>query len=341
MAPVVTRLANPRDVSDARKLIESQGLRFEERLDDLVGVLENGRLLAAGARDGYVLKMLAIRTEEQGGALLGQLLGELVRLGAAAHEPSLLVFTKPESAVIFEQHGFRPLVTDGAVALLELGPGLGAYLQEHRAILRPGRNGAIVVNANPFTLGHLHLAETAASRVDALYLFVVREDRSMFPFEARFRLAREATAHMPNVFVLSTSRYAVSAATFPSYFLKSLDDRSLLQMETDLRLFGRRIAPYFSVSTRFVGEEPLCPMTAAYNRRMAELLPEYGIALVEIPRLALGGEIVSATTVRDDIARGRLEAAARLVPGPTLRYLQSAEGEAIARRLADAREGRL
>ena len=48
-----------------------------------------------------------------------------------------------------------------------------------------------------------------------------------------------------NVVVLDTSRYAVSAGTFPSYFLKRLDAVALAQMRVDLRLFASRIAPAF------------------------------------------------------------------------------------------------
>ena len=96
-----------------------------------------------------------------------------------------------------------------------MDPACGAYLASHASQITQGHNGAVVINGNPFTLGHLHLVEYAAQRVDRLYLFVVREDRSVFPFAVRFRLAQEATAHLRNVTVLDTSRYAVSAGTFP------------------------------------------------------------------------------------------------------------------------------
>ena len=47
-------------LSEARRLIESHGLRFEPEFDDLVGLFDDGQLVACGARAGYVLKMLAI-----------------------------------------------------------------------------------------------------------------------------------------------------------------------------------------------------------------------------------------------------------------------------------------
>jgi len=66
---------------EARALIESCGLRFEPEFDDLVGLYEQGRLVACGARVGYVLKMLAITPDHQGGDALGELVTRLVSRG--------------------------------------------------------------------------------------------------------------------------------------------------------------------------------------------------------------------------------------------------------------------
>jgi [citrate (pro-3S)-lyase] ligase len=172
--------------------------------------------------------------------------------------------------------------------------------------------------------------------VEHLYLFVVREDRSVFPFDARFRLAREATAHLSGVTVLETSRYAVSAGTFPSYFLRRLDDAALAQMQLDVRLFGSVLAPPFAVRARFVGDEPYCATTAAYNRTMEEVLGEYGIEWTQIPRLAHGEAAISASRVREHLGRGDLDAVASWVPPATMTFLRSREGEAIRQRLADS-----
>lgn len=319
---------------EARELIESQGLRFEPGADDLVGWYEGGRLAACGARKGYVLKMLAIAPEFQGTDTLGALVTRLVLSGMAAGHGTLFLFTRPQNAGTFEALNFRLLATQGTAALLEHGPGLEAYLASHPA--PPGRNGAIVLNGNPFTLGHLHLAERAAKEVDRLFLFVVSEDCSAFPFAARLRLAREATAHLPNVTVLETSRYAVSAGTFPAYFLKREDEAAQAQMRLDLDLFARRIAPAFHVIRRFAGTEPLCPATRAYNAAMAEILPPAGVAVTEVARIEAGGAPVSATRVRAAFAAGDFDTLAGLVPPSTLTFLQSDEARPIAGRLQGA-----
>lgn len=318
---------------EARALVEAQGLAFEPPVDDLAGLYEAGRLVACGARLGYVLKMLVVAPSHQGTDALGILVTRLVEGARAAGEDTVFVFTPPRNAGSFEALNFRLLAAEGESALLEFGPGFGAYLEAAAPLRAPGRNGAVVINGNPFTLGHLHLVERAAAQVDRLYVFIVREDRSAFPFEVRFRLAREATRHLPGVTVLDTSRYAVSAGTFPAYFLKRLDAVARAQMRLDARLFADRIAPAFHVARRFVGEEPLCPATAAYNEALAEVLGPAGIQLEVVPRLASGGRPISATRVRAALADEDLETLGDLVPPATLAFLRSPEARPIAGRL--------
>jgi [citrate (pro-3S)-lyase] ligase len=327
---------------EAQDLIEAQGLRFEPGYDDLAGLYEDGKLIACGARAVYVLKMVAIDPGHQGTDTLGTLMTRLVLSGLEAGQDTLFVFTRPQNAASFEALNFRLLVTHGSAALLERGPGLEAYLDAHRSQVPAdplGHHGAVVLNGNPFTLGHLHLVASASRQVDHLFVFVVREDQSRFPFEARLAMASAATAHLGNVTVLDSSRYAVSAGTFPSYFLKELDGAALAQMQLDLRLFAQRLAPAFRIRTRFVGAEPLCATTAAYNRAMAEVLGEHGLGCVELARLEAEGAPISATRVRKAFAEGDQQTLAALVPPATLAYLQSEPARAIAEQLRTMMKG--
>ena len=320
-------------LDEARVLIESQGLRFEPEFDDLAGLYQDGQLVACGARAGYVLKMIAIAPELQGTDALGELVTGLIRSAFAAGHDTVFLFTRPRNAASFQALNFRLLAADGQAVLLEQGPGLEAYLAAAAPGITEGRNGAAVINGNPFTLGHLHLVREAARRVDRLYLFVVREDRSAFPFQVRFRLAQEATAGIGNVTVLDTSRYAVSAGTFPAYFLKGAGQAAAAQMGIDLDLFARRIAPRFHIACRFVGREPLCPTTAAYNRAMAELLPAQGVQVAELPRIDAGGAPISATRVRAAFVAGDIGTLRTLVPPTTLDFLLSPSARPIVERL--------
>lgn len=329
---IVTDMCGVADEVRARAFVEAQGLRFEPGFEDLVGVFEHGVLVGVGAREHDVLKMLAVAPAEQGGPVLGALATELVRRGNAAGHDVLFVFTRPESAGSFEALGFSLIATDGRAALLEHGGGLARYLAAARPLLRDGTNGAVVMNANPFTLGHRHLVEEAARAVDTLFVFVVREDRSAFPFDVRVRLVREGTRDLANVRVLDTSRYAVSAVTFPAYFLKRRDDAAAIQADLDLLVFGQRIAPWFRVRRRFVGTEPACATTRAYNEAMRRVLPRHGIDVVEFPRMEARGAAISATAVRAALRDGQLAGALELVPASTAAFLRS-EGSAIGARL--------
>jgi [citrate (pro-3S)-lyase] ligase len=336
---MVTELLSSGDRQRARELLRAQGLSFEAELDDLVGVFEGEALVAVGARAREVLKMLAIDPARQSGSLLGELVGELVQRGFQAGHESLFVFTRPEYVTSFEALNFELLVGHGRVALLEYGRHFARWLEEHRPLVAGDANGAVVVNCNPFTLGHQHLVEEAARRSDVLYVFVVREDRSAFPFDVRRRLVEEGTRHLPNVRVLDTSRYAVSAVTFPAYFLHATDDAATIQMELDAQLFAERIAPFFRVRRRFFGQEPISETTRRYNEAMKRLLPVRGVEAVEIERCTAAGGWISASRVRAALARGELAGLEALVPGPTLAYLRSDESRAVRERLRDAAGG--
>ena len=323
---MVTSLYSSDELRQARALIEASGLSFETAYDELVGVFRAERLVAVGARAGRVLKMFAVALEFQGEGLLDQVVTYLVERGFQEGYDSFFVFTAPAQATSFEALNFSLLASSGKGALLEYGNGLKRYLTRYQDAVAPGNNGAVVANCNPFTLGHRYLIEQAASRVERLYLFVVREEKSLIPFDYRLRMVREGTGNLPNVTVLDTSCYAVSSITFPTYFLKDGDLDGAVQMDLDLRLFATRIAPVFHITTRFVGNEPYSRTTARYNAAMQQVLPPLGVAVTELERLGSQGAAISASRVRELLARGDTDGVAALVPESTRRFLFSPEG---------------
>lgn len=327
---MVTELIGQHDFDRARSLIEASGLAFERNFDSLVGIFSGRELVAVAARQGNILKMFAIAEDHQGGSCLGELATELIRSGFQAGFDSFFVFTRPQSAASFQSLGFAILIQHPQAVLLEYGGGLPRYLASHQALVRPGANGAVVVNANPFTRGHRYLIEQAAAQVDQLYVFVVREDRSVFPFAVRLQLVEAGVADLANVTVLDSSHYAVSAVTFPGYFLKQDENQALLQMEIDLLLFGRQLAPFFHISKRFIGTEPYCRTTRGYSEAMLELLPRFGIETVQIERISAGAQVVSAYRVREALRREAYEELRVLVPPSTYDYLRS-DGAATIR----------
>jgi [citrate (pro-3S)-lyase] ligase len=317
----------------ARALIEASGLAFEDDADVMAGIYEDGQLVATGSRAGNILKMLAVAPDHRGGSALGELVTELVMNGQRAGYDSLFVYTRPESAASFQSLNFSLLTCRDKVALLEYGQGFSRWMESKRELLRSGQNGAVVVNCNPFTNGHLHLIENAARQVDNLYIFVVREERSVFPFDVRHRLVEQGARHVANAILLDTSCYLVSGATFPAYFLKKDDPVARIQMELDVTLFASRIAPHFGIVRRFVGSEPECRLTHAYNLTLQRLLPAHGIDLRIIERKRAAASVISASRVRKLAGRGDFAALADFVPATTLAYLASDAAEPIRARL--------
>jgi len=282
---VIANLIASADVAAARQLIEDNGLTFQADFDDLVGIHDQGLLVAVGARAGRVLKMLAIAPAHRGGSLLGEIVSALVSRGIEAGFNSLFVFTKPGYASSFEALNFTLLAEQEQAVLLEFGNGLKRWLAGNGAWRREGFNGAVVVNGNPSSRGHRALIEAAARQVDHLYVFVTAEDRSAVPFTVRWRLVTDGVRDIANVVVLDTARYQISAATFPTYFLKPDDPVEVIRMELDLTLFASRIAPYFGIGRCFVGSEPGDTAARSYKEAMQGLLPRHGIAVTEISQL--------------------------------------------------------
>ena len=179
------------------------------------------------------------------------------------------------------------------------------------------QSGIIIMNCNPFTLGHRYLIEQAAQQVQTLYILVVREDCSMFGYDERKAMIVRGVAHINNVVVCDGSEYSISATTFPTYFLKCLSDASDTQMTLDIDLYRRYIAPALGATVRFVGTEPDDPLTRRYNELMKSMLPD----VREVARLQQGGVAVSASRVRKAIVENHLALAARLVPPTTVPYI--------------------
>lgn len=181
--------------------------------------------------------------------------------------------------------------------------------------------GAVVMNCNPFTLGHRYLIEKALEQCDYLVIFTVQEDQSDFPFEDRLRMIDEGVADLKNVVVVPSGRFVLSSLTFSEYFNKSEMQDRMVDTSLDVTVFAREIAPCLDIKKRFVGEEPFDRITRQYNETMRKILSEYGIELVEIPRLETDGGAISASRVRALLKEGSLDAIRPLVPESTFQYL--------------------
>lgn len=196
------------------------------------------------------------------------------------------------------------------------------WLYKISILRKEGINGAIVMNCNPMTLGHMYLIEQAKTKVDNLYIFIVEEDSSEIPFLDRIDIVKNNLKNMENVFVLPSGKYVLSAVTLQGYFTKKDFHGMSIDASEDLELF-LTIAQFMNITYRFVGSEPRDKFTRLYNEAMKEKLPQYGVEVIEIDRLQINYNYVSASDVRQYIAEKDWNAIQKIVPAYTYYYLMS------------------
>ncbi|MCS7232757.1 MAG: [citrate (pro-3S)-lyase] ligase [Synergistetes bacterium] len=323
---------------DRKRLIaflEMHDLSLDEDVEGSIALFDGSEIVATCSLSGKVLKCFAVREDYRGRNLASVLVGEMIKRLSSKGIYKNFVFTKPDNLIIFESLGYKHIASGSKVILLEYGmDGIEDYVNRLKRYDRNTlNNGSIVMNCNPFTLGHRFLVEKASSLCETLYIFVVQEERSLFPFKIRKMLIEKGTGDLKNVIIIDGGDYVVSSATFPGYFIRKQSERIESEAELDIDLFSRYIAPTLSIKRRFVGSEPYDPVTYTYNRVMSKRLPERGIEFVEIPRLEVGGKAVSASLVRERIRKGDFEGLAELLPRTTLEFLMSEEAKGIIERI--------
>lgn len=339
-----------------RQRIEAFLKRNALRIDDMnyyAAVLDDdGEMIAGGGLKDDVIKCVAVDDAHKGEAIANTLVSHLISHANQEGYGCIKLFTKPKNRQLFESLSFRLLAEVPKAILMETGIGginntvealkkikeeSEKYKEYNKECKEDSKKckentstsqhltttmqptGCIVMNCNPFTLGHRYLVESASRMVEHLFVIVVREDRSAFSYQERKAMVTAGTADLKNVTVCDGSEYAISNTTFPTYFLKRLSDATDTQILLDLDLFRRHIAPALGAEVRFVGTEPTDELTRRYNELMMESLGKDHV--VQIPRLENGGVAVSASRVRRAMESYSLKEAAQLVPPTTLPYI--------------------
>ena len=347
--------ATPRQRQRIEAFLKRNGLRIDD-MNYYAAVLDDdGEMIAGGGLKDDVIKCVAVDDAHKGEAIANTLVSHLISHANQEGYGCIKLFTKPKNRQLFESLSFRLLAEAPEAILMETGIGgisntvealkkikeesekykeynkeckedskkckentsyLNTSTPQHlNTTMQP--TGCIVMNCNPFTLGHRYLIEQAAKQVERLYVMVVKEDCSLFAYTERKAMVEQGVADIENVNVIDGSDYAISRATFPTYFLKRLDDAADTQMLLDLDLFRRHIAPALGATVRFVGTEPTDQLTRRYNQLMHEALKD----VREINRLEKDGNAVSASRVRKAMEEGDMNTIRQLVPPTTLPYI--------------------
>lgn len=335
-------------------LLQQEGIERDKNLDYSVGLFdEDYNLAATGSCFSNTLRCLAVSSDHQGEGLLNQVLSHLMEYQYSRGNTSLFLYTKCGTAKFFGDLGFYEIArVEGKVVFMEnRRTGFADYLKKLQtetsqspaakavSLLANPRTGAVVMNANPFTLGHRWLVEYAASKVDLLHVFIVSEDVSLVPLSVREQLVREGTADLGNLVYHQTGPYMISNATFPSYFLKDKDTVIRSHARLDIQVF-HKIAGALNISQRFVGEEPFSQVTGIYNQVMKEELEAAGISCTIIPRREDADGPISASGVRELLRDGNWDDLQKKVPESTFRYFSSEKAAPVLQKLREANEVR-
>jgi cytidyltransferase-like protein len=347
----------PRQRQRIEAFLKRNGLRFDDMHYYAAVTDDDGEMIAGGGLKGNVIKCVAVDDAHKGEAIANTLISHLLAHANEEGHSNVMLFTKPKNRQLFESLSFRLLAEAPEAVLMETGiGGINNMVEQLKKIKEEGEvckennqeckeeektnlnittpqhlnpstpqplttttplRGVVVMNCNPFTLGHRYLIEQAAKQVERLFVMVVREDCSLFAYAERKAMVEQGVAHLENVTVIDGSEYAISQATFPTYFLKRLDDAADTQMLLDLDLFRRHIAPALGATVRFVGTEPTDQLTRRYNQLMHEVLTD----VREISRLEKEGNAVSASRVRKAMEQGDMSTIRQLVPPTTLPYI--------------------
>ena len=328
-------------LNELRSFLAHNGLRYDQRVSYSLCFVENDVIAATGSLDHNVLKCIAVSKDFQERGLAAGVVSGLIEEAARNGVFHLVLFTTPENELLFGNLGFYTIAKTADVLLMENKKngvsGFVASLQRNTGNVADtmtaenasrgvaGKTGAIVMNCNPFTNGHRYLIETAAKQCGILHVFVVSENRSVFPADVRYRLVKAGSSHIPHALIHPTGSYLISAATFPDYFFKDTVDPQSVNTTLDLTIFAEHFARPMGINCRFVGTEPFDQVTAGYNRRMQEVLPHYAIEVIEIDRLEEGGRAISAGRVRELYMAGKMEEIREMVPEPTFELLNGKE----------------
>ena len=338
--------SDQRSLAAVDALLAAEGIRRDPHLDYICALRDDdGTIIATGSAYRSTLRCFAVSDEHQGEGLLGTVLSHLMEHELMRGYASVSLYTKPKSAKFFGDLGFYEITrVDGLVFMENEREGFASCLARFeketdafctaKGIARPaaGQTAAIVMNANPFTLGHRALVERASRENALVHRFLVSEDASFFPYRVRKELVQAGIEGLENVVLHASGPYIISSATFPSYFLKDEATVSRTHAALDIAVF-ERIAKALGIGRRYIGEEPFSETTAIYNDVMREALPKSGVACVIVPRYEAGGRAVSASEVRELLKQEDFASLQELVPEGTLKFLKSKEAQPIIEQL--------
>jgi [citrate (pro-3S)-lyase] ligase len=320
------------EVNKVEEFLIGFDLKYED-VDYSVVIKDEENIIATCSKKENILKCFAVDENYQGLGLSNNLISKVTEKLFLENKYHNFIFTKPENQHIFEALAYKNIFTTDKVSLLETGnKNINITLDKLKSdykIDKTKEHAAIIMNCNPFTLGHRYLIEKASNENKNVIIFVVEEDKSVFPFKVRYELIKKGTQDLSNVVVIPAGEYVISSATFPNYFLKKNDNILKEYTKLDCNIFGKYFIPKFNIVKRYVGSEPHCEVTNIYNETIKEVLPKYNAEVEIVERKEILEDAISASRVRRLLKERNIREVEKLVPKTTLDFLISEEGEMV------------
>lgn len=324
-----------KSIDQVDSLLAAEGIKRDKNSDYLAAIFDDGRVIATGSLFKNTLRSLAVDSSRQGEALMNTLISHLISEANSRGYFKLYLYAKATSAHFFRSLGFYDIAkVDGVLCFMENEKdGFSHYLDGlYKADNDYENVASLVINANPFTKGHLYLVKKAAMENDLVHLFIVTDDLSDFDYKTRRKLVMESTSHLKNIIYQECKDYIISSTTFPSYFIKNEPDVIRAQAELDAKIFTK-IAKRLGIKKRYIGTEIPGSTTDIYNQSLIKILPTAGIEVELVERVKIDGENISASRVRSLIKEGNFEGIKPLVPKPTYDFIMSCDATDIIRKI--------
>ncbi len=324
------------EVNRVEEFLKGFALKYED-VDYTLIIEEEGEIIATCSKKNNIVKCFAVSEDHQGQGISNILITDITNKLFEEGMYHNFIFTKPTNNFLFQGLGYKVIVDTDKVSLLEAGnKNIHSELKnikKNYELKEEEQYAALIMNCNPFTLGHKYIVEKAAMENRNVIIFVVEEEKSSFPFQVRFQLIKEGVKEFKNVTVIPGGNYIISSATFPNYFLRKDDDILKEYTKIDGNVFGKYFCKELSITKRYVGSEPYCNVTNTYNETLKEVLPKYGVEVKVIERCQIENKAISASRVRELLKEGRLEEVRELVPITTYEFLKSSLGKDIIEKL--------
>ncbi len=303
-----------------RSFLSTLNLGFDDDIEHTFYISDGNKIVGTISHSSYVIKCLGVDEEYQGYNLASKLVLAIIIHLKKEGIYSYFAFTLIKNKNIFLSLGFSLIAQTDNVCLFEGGVTnidtvLNSIKEEYK--INTFNNGAVIINGNPITNGHLYLINEACKYHDKVLLFVVETDLSEYSFKERFMMIKQATKDLDKVIVIPSTKYIISRATFPTYFIKEDSKRSLEYASLDVLIFKSYFMRILNIYKRYIGEETH-PMMVMYNNILKETLKNN---LVVVKRKKYLSEVISASKFRKLVNENNLDEALKLVPIVNHQYL--------------------